>query len=247
MPMMPFSPKLLMPSNARPRGLSRRHLIRLGQAEFVPDLSGGLFWPAEKTLIVSDLHLEHGTSLARRGLYVPPFDTALTLATLRSLIADVEATRLILLGDSFHDGIAHNEIDEDNKTALIALTQAIETHWISGNHDPLPPEGLGGHPAAELALGNIVFRHHQGKIAAGACEVSGHLHPGASVHQRGRNVHAKCFVGDGRRLIMPAFGAYTGALTVAAPAFDGLFDETAARAHVLGRNAIHSLPLAKLR
>jgi uncharacterized protein len=92
-----------------------------------------------------------------------------------------------------------------------------------------------------------VLRHIPSPVPQGCVEIAGHLHPGASVVQRGRRTHAKCFVSDQRRLIMPAFGAYTGALSVASRAYDGLFDEPEAQVFMLGRSAIHRLPLSRVR
>lgn len=244
---MPFSPKLPRPSHARPPGLSKAITIRLAGAGFLPHLSGGLFWPGEETLIVSDLHLEQGVSLARRGLHVPPYDTQATLSELRNLLAETAAKRLLLLGDSFHAPDAYAVLDEESCAGLRAITGAVETIWICGNHDPDPPEGLGGKAVTELTFGPIVLRHIPSSVPRGCVEISGHLHPGASVLSRGRRSHGKCFVADQRRLIMPAFGAYTGALNVSSQAYDGLFDEPEAQVFMLGRNAIHRLPLSRLR
>ena len=221
--------------------------IRLAGASFMPHLSGGLFWPEEDTLIVSDLHLEQGVSLARRGLHVPPFDTQVTLSELKNLLAETAAKRLVLLGDSFHAPDAHAVLDEESCAELRAVTSIVETIWICGNHDPDPPDGLGGQAVTELTLGPIVLRHIPSPVPHGCVEISGHLHPGASVVSRGRRTHAKCFVTDQRRLIMPAFGAYTGALNVSSRAYDGLFDEPEAQVFMLGRSAIHRLPLSRVR
>ena len=46
----------------------------------VADLSGALFWQEQRLLVVSDLHLEKGSSFAARGVLLPPYDTAATLA-----------------------------------------------------------------------------------------------------------------------------------------------------------------------
>jgi hypothetical protein len=245
--MMPFSPKQPPRSNAKPPGLSRTITIRLAGASLVPHLSGGLFWPGEKTLIVSDLHLEQGVSLARRGLHVPPFDTRATLGELKALLSETSADRLVLLGDSFHAPDAHAVLDEEGCAELRAITSKVDTIWVCGNHDPDPPQGLGGQPVTELVLGPIVLRHIPSSVPHGCVEISGHLHPGASVVSRGRRTRAKCFVGDQRRLVMPAFGAYTGALSVSSRAYDGLFDEPEAQVYMLGRSAIHRLPLSRLR
>ncbi len=116
--MMPFSPKPLNNSWTRPHGLSKQHTIALGDLTFVPDMSGALFLADEKMLLVADLHLEQGASLARRGVHVPPYDTTVTLDMLDRVLLDTSAKKLVLLGDSFHDGVAHDEIRDDDAITL---------------------------------------------------------------------------------------------------------------------------------
>jgi uncharacterized protein len=245
--MMPFSPKPLINLQTRPHGLSKEHTIALGGVTFVPDLSGALLLRDEATLLVSDLHLEHGVSMARRGVHVPPFDTFATLAQLEQVLNATQAKRLILLGDSFHDAVAHDEIDDDVRTRLCAITSRIDTVWISGNHDPAAPRNLGGTAADCVVIGRIMLRHIPGDIEDGTHEIAGHLHPGARIVQRGRSVHGKCFIADQRRMIMPAFGAYTGGLTISSRAFDGLFDEATARIWMIGRASLHGFAMRKVR
>ena len=48
----------------------------------IADLSGALFWEEQSLLVVSDLHLEKGSSFATRGVLLPPWDTAATLGRL---------------------------------------------------------------------------------------------------------------------------------------------------------------------
>ena len=69
---------------------------------------------------------------------------------------------------------------------------------------------------------------------------------GRTSTQRGRRVGGKCFVADARRLIMPAFGAYTGALSVLSEAYRGLFDLATTQAWLLGRERIYRFPYERL-
>jgi hypothetical protein len=135
------------------------HLISLGGLDFVPDLSGALYVPDFAALLVSDLHLEKGSSLAHRGIHLPPYDTRETLAQLVQAIAAAKPRRLILLGDSFHDRRARARIDKGDVARLVEITNNIETLWIAGNHDPSPPLDLGGRVAHEVALGPVMLRH----------------------------------------------------------------------------------------
>lgn len=239
---MPFSPKPQTPLPMRQCGLSRKHVIRLAGLAFIPDLSGALLAPDFNTLIVADLHLEQGSSLARRGLHVPPYDTRTSLALLEEVLRQTRPARLILLGDSFHDGEGAAQTEPADRRRIKTITSEIETIWISGNHDPEPPEDLGGRGAEEVLLGPVTLRHEPRPLPAGVFEIAGHLHPGASVSQRGHSIRCKCFASDSQRIIMPAFGSYTGALSLSAKAFSGLFNEDECQVWMLGRQGLHRFP-----
>jgi hypothetical protein len=72
----------------------------------------------------------------------------------------------------------------------------------------------------------------------------GHLHPCARVRVRGKALRRPCFIGDGSRLMLPAFGAYTGSLNVLHPAFADVFSEPAIWA--VGREKVVRLHPAQL-
>jgi DNA ligase-associated metallophosphoesterase len=218
----------------------------LGGLNFVPDLSGALYLAAEKLLLVADLHLEQGASLARRGLHVPPYDTTTTLLMLEQVLVATRAERLVLLGDSFHDGTAHLDVVQRDAERLRAITAKIDTIWIAGNHDPNSHNMLGGVCVDELALGDITLRHIPQRLQDGEMEIAGHLHPGASIVQRGHHIRTKCFVGDNRRIILPAFGSYTGALNLLNPAFKGLLNTENTKSWMIGKAAIHCFPFKRL-
>ncbi len=244
---MPFSPKLPTNSSQRPLGLSKQHKIILGDVELVPDLSGALYVPDYETLIIADLHLEQGSSLARRGIHVPPYDTAITLKLLEGVVSAAHPKRLIFLGDSFHDSEGENRLDEADLYTLRNITKNFETLWIVGNHDPQPPQSLGGQGTETVVLGSLSLRHEPTSHLSGTLEIAGHLHPGCGLNQRGRRLYGKCFVGDGQRLIMPAFGAYTGGLAITSNAFSGLFSKSETHAWMIGQNAIHRFPFSRIQ
>jgi uncharacterized protein len=242
--MMPFSPKPKLNLSPKPAALSDRtnkdHSFKLAGITFQPLLSGALWAPEFSSLLVADLHLEQGTSLARRGLYVPPFDTGATLATLAAVVHEMKPQKLFFLGDSFHDDHAQNMLAPHHVDALLKITSLQETIWLSGNHDPSVHQC-----AEEVALGPITLRHIP-KLGQRGFEIAGHLHPGAGLVQRGVRVHRKCFVADDARVILPAFGSYTGALDVANRAFDGLFNTKTARAWLIGQTTLHCFPVKRL-
>ena len=226
--------------------MTKGHKISLGGLDLLPDLSGAVYVPELKMLVIADLHLEQGSSLARRGLYVPPFDTAVTLAVLIRLMDEHKPEQLVLLGDSFHDGEGSSRLQAHHHQALHEITLRAKIFWVSGNHDPVPPQKLNGAFVDALHLGSLVLRHEPSPLEHGQHEVSGHLHPGCTIVQRGRALRGKCFVSDGQRLILPAFGAYTGALGLSHPAYDGLINPETAKVWMIGRSSLQCFPLARL-
>ncbi|MEJ5082384.1 MULTISPECIES: ligase-associated DNA damage response endonuclease PdeM [unclassified Ochrobactrum] len=209
------------------------------------DPCGALYLPDLHMLVVSDLHLEKGSSFARRGQLIPPYDTAVTLDMLASVIARYQPRTVISLGDSFHDAKASERLPSLYAIRLKSLIEHRDWFWITGNHDPDRPVDLPGDCVEELAIGPLTFRHEPSRINSQG-EVAGHLHPAARIVRRGRSVRRPCFASDGERLIMPAFGAYTGALNVLDRAFRGLFMDTTLRAYMLGQGKIYPIAHAAL-
>jgi hypothetical protein len=191
--------------------------------ELIADASGALYWPREECLIVADLHFEKGSAFARRGVFLPPYDTRATLGALEAALDRNRPKRVIALGDSFHDLGGPERLAAEERATLLGLMKGRDWIWVLGNHDPAPP-GYGGTAIAELALAGIVLRHEPlpGRQAG---EIAGHLHPCATVRTIAGRVRRRCFATDAQRLILPAFGAYAGGLSVFDPAF----------AHILAR------------
>jgi len=216
------------------------HAVVVAGVALVADPAGALYWPDEKLLVVADLHLEKGSAFAARGVLLPPYDTATTLARLSRLIERYTPRVVIALGDSFHDGDGPLRMAGGDRVALAALQRGRDWIWIAGNHDPDLPGDIGGRFAEALGLGSLTFRHEPSERTNDG-EIAGHLHPVARVAQRGRAVSRRCFAGDGKRLVMPAFGAYAGGLNVRDRAIFGLFGTLAFTAHMLGAGRLYAI------
>lgn len=208
------------------------------------DCAGVLYWADESLLVVADLHLEKGSSFARRGMLLPPYDTTETLARLARLIAHYAPRRVVALGDNFHDGDGPARLSPANRTSLLALQRGRDWVWIAGNHDPDPAEDIGGTFTAALVVGGLTFRHEPSRDAP-AGEIAGHLHPMARIVQRGRAVSRRCFAADGKRMVMPAFGAYTGGLNVRDRAFFAVFGTRGFTAHMLGDRRLYAFAASR--
>jgi DNA ligase-associated metallophosphoesterase len=216
--------------------------IAVADVTLVADLSGALFWEDESLLVVSDLHLEKGSSFATRGVLLPPYDTVATLSRLAAVIARHDPRTVIALGDSFHDREAHHRLSAPDRDAIAALQTRRDWIWISGNHDPALPSDLGGVVASEVAVGGIAFRHEP---TGASGEIAGHLHPKARVSTRGRSLERRCFACDGERAVMPAFGAYTGGLSIRDAVFAKIFQTPGLMAHVLGDHRLHTIAASR--
>ncbi|WP_398470238.1 ligase-associated DNA damage response endonuclease PdeM [Tardiphaga sp.] len=216
--------------------------VTIAGVTLAADLSGALYWEEQRLLIVSDLHLEKGSSYAMRGVLLPPYDTIATLGRLGAVIARHDPKTVVALGDSFHDRNAHQRLSAANRDVLSALQARRDWIWISGNHDPDLPSDLGGTVADELAIGPITFRHEP---TGAAGEIAGHLHPKARISARGRAMERRCFATDGQRAVMPAFGAYTGGLSIRDAAFARIFRTLGFVAHVLGDHRMHAIAASR--
>lgn len=214
--------------------------------------SGALWLPAHGTLVAGDLHLEKGSAFAARGQMLPPYDSRATLDRLEAEIADLAPARVVLLGDSFHDSRSIGRMATDDRARLDRLAVERDWVWLEGNHDrealtqadAEAVSRLPGRVVGEMDLGAL-FLTHEPMPDARPGEVAGHLHPCARVVAHARMVRRPCFVTDGRRLVLPAFGAFTGGLNVLDAAIAGLFAERPMAA-ALGRDRVHALAWAGL-
>ena len=215
--------------------------IILAGATLTACASGALWWEEARLLCVADLHLGKSERLARRGgTLLPPYETEETIARLAAEVERLAPRTVVCLGDSFDDSAAGDALAGGAAARLAALAAGRDWIWVAGNHDPRAPT-LSGRAVAEVQLGALAFRHRAADLS-GAPEVSGHYHPKLQLPVRRRTVSRPCFLYDSRRLILPAFGAYTGGLRAGSPALARLLAPDA-RAVVTGDPCV-TLPLA---
>lgn len=234
----------LLPARAACQGLS----VRVMGEPCVLRCSGALWLPGRETLVAADLHLEKGSAFAARGQMLPPYDSSATLDRLEAELDALRPAQVVLLGDSFHDRTSLERLADRDRARLRRLAEGRDWVWLEGNHDRETLDGaaglLPGRVVETLSLGPLRLVHEPGP-APQPGEVAGHLHPAARVVGHGRSVRRRCFVTDGRRLLLPAFGAFTGGLDVRDSAIANLF-ETRPLLGCLGRDQVHAIAWTRL-
>lgn len=191
--------------------------------ELILTKSNAVYWPRERTLLVADLHLEKGSWFAQHGQMLPPYDSRETLERIADTVKATGARRIITLGDNFHDDAGWERLDRYAAGMLESLTRTLDWVWITGNHDEHMPKdfqgAFGAETVEEMELNGIILRH-EAKPGETRAEMSGHYHPKMRVRVRERHIARPCAVvstmsgvkGDAQRMILPAFGAYTGGM-----------------------------------
>ena len=216
--------------------------FELGGEELLADVSGALWWDKHRALIVSDLHFEKGSSFARRGIFLPPYDTRATLQRLAQVVLRYQPSLIIALGDSFHDGEGPSRLSQEDQAQIMRLQDGRDWIWIAGNHDATFSKDLGGEMRQAFQLGALHLVHEP--TLEMRAEIAGHLHPIARVTSPMGSTRRRCFATTQSRCIMPAFGALAGGLNICDAAYTDLLNETATL-HVLGRNRVYAVPVSR--
>jgi DNA ligase-associated metallophosphoesterase len=219
------------------------HEIGLQGRTAILDLTGAMHLPEEDVLLVADLHFEKGSSFARRGMMLPPYDTRETLSALSDAVFRYNPRAVVALGDSFHDVGGPDRLGDEERETLARVQAGRDWVWVTGNHDRILPDSIGGQVVAEMALGPLTLRHEP--VAGTDAEVAGHLHPVGKVVMRGRSTRRRCFLSDGSRCIMPALGAFAGGLNACDAAFKPLFPK-GFTAHLIGAERIYAIAKSML-
>lgn len=178
-----------------------------------------LWLPSLGLLCAADIHFEKGSFFERFATFLPPYDTPTTLDRLVQVITELKPRHFIALGDSFHDRDAASRMTATHKERLNRLISSLDHWvWIEGNHDPGISHGIGGEYLPHYEIAGISFHHMatpQPENGLGhGYEISGHYHPKTSVILKGHRMSGPCFVRTREKLILPAFGSYTGGLDI---------------------------------
>ena len=191
-------------------------VINFNNHEFKINNDGVLFWLEKKIAIVSDLHLEKGSSFASSGQFVPPFDSEETLNKLINFLKIHEVKIIILLGDTFHDRGALNRMSSKVKSIFDSLVENYEIIFVLGNHENKMKSAFIKFYERYI-VDDIHFLHEA--VLEKKYQISGHFHPVASLKINSKLITEKCLIHSENHLIMPAFGEFTGGLNINNPVF----------------------------
>ena len=191
-------------------------VINFNNHEFKINNDGILFWLEKKIAIVSDLHLEKGSSFASSGQFVPPFDSEETLNKLINFLKIHEVKIIILLGDTFHDRGALNRMSSKVKSIFDSLVENYEIIFVLGNHENKMKSAFIKFYERYI-VDDIHFLHEA--VLEKKYQISGHFHPVASLKINSKQITEKCLIHSENHIIMPAFGEFTGGLNINNPVF----------------------------
>ncbi len=211
---------------------TRTAVITFSDSELTLDARAALFWPREKTLVVSDLHLQKGRALRRFAHPLPDYDTVDTLRRLSTLIEVYQPLRVICLGDSFHDTHSGANLPPGQCEEINRLCESVSHwSWIIGNHDPDIPEMLAGERYDVLSIAGICFSHEP--LDRNTPQINGHFHPKTTLRIGNENLRGKCFLSNDSILLMPAFGTFTGGLDITHEAITSYVNKTKRKVHFI--------------
>lgn len=177
-----------------------------------------LFWPAERTLFVADVHLGKAASFRAAGVQLPSGHSSHDLERISALLTAHQAARLVILGDLVHTQTSYTEVLDRNFRAFRALHGDVEVILVRGNHDrhagDAPTEWGLSIVAEPYALGPFACCHEPGKADGAGVELAGHLHPALRVQTAREGVTLPCFWQHANGIVLPAFGSLTGNFTL---------------------------------
>lgn len=165
------------------------------------------------TLLIADLHFGKAAHFRKSGIPIPePIHNA-DLLQLKYLHEKFQPSHTYFLGDLFHS--EWNDSWENLNQFLVQF-KTTEFHLVKGNHDVLTPKAyeqsvLRIHKEP-LMLGSFALSHEPMEVVPdGSLNICGHIHPGIRLLGKARqSVRIPCFLLSDSRLLLPAFGNFTG-------------------------------------
>ena len=209
--------------------------INFANNVFILQLDGSVYWPDKKCLILCDLHLEKSSFFAKLGDFLPPYDSFETLRKLKFSLTNLNVDRIVLLGDIFHDKEGINRLNKELQDYLESLCKSYEVIWLAGNHDGLIRPKFAKY-CYKYKLDNIIFNHKSHKNTIN--EISGHYHPKTTLRLFKRKVSKPCFLISKEKIILPAYGSFTGGIDAESQIFKEVINDKYKKYILLNKNIV---------
>jgi DNA ligase-associated metallophosphoesterase len=180
--------------------------------DLLPDRA--VYWPKEKTLYVADTHFGKAATFRKVGIPVSEHTTAEDCLRLSKLAESTGAEKLIILGDFLHARAGRAQPVRNQLFHWRDQYKQLHIVLIRGNHD-----NQSGDPWPELDIecmpdpteGKSWDLRHLPIDSPSRPFMAGHLHPGYRLSGTGRDtLRSPCWVVGEKRIILPAFGGFTG-------------------------------------
>jgi DNA ligase-associated metallophosphoesterase len=176
-----------------------------------------LFWPAEATLFVADLHLGKADVFVQRGIPIPLAISAHDLQRLGAIIEATGAERLVVLGDLLHARGSRSPGVHEALTAWRSAHPSLELLLVLGNHDRHagpPPADVGFVLCGDEAQVGPFRCVHEPLESTDGLTLCGHLHPLALLSEHRGASRLPCFHLRAQQMVLPALGHFTGGSTI---------------------------------
>lgn len=183
-----------------------------------------IYWPAQKTIILSDLHWGKAAHFRKNGIAIPAHTQHADEAKLSELVRKHNAERLVIAGDMFHS--TQNK-ETDNFSHWRSQHSQLSIDLVLGNHDILEKTiytsyGIMLHEEV-LDAGPFMFSHDE-LHTPGKFYIHGHIHPSFSISGKGRtSMKLSCYCMDDKKMVLPSFGSFTGSHKIAANAYRHIY------------------------
>lgn len=174
-----------------------------------------MYWPAKSWLILADVHLGKAGHFRKAGIPIPNQVHQDDLGRMQTLIQQFQPQEILILGDLFHSDL---NAEWTQFSAWLDNFPNILFRLVIGNHDILP-ETAYNLPNLTLSeepyqTSPFCFSHHP-QNSNSSYNIAGHLHPGVNLIGKGRQrISLPCFYFGQKQGILPAFGRFTGWVSI---------------------------------
>lgn len=199
--------------------------INCREEELILDKERAIYWPAQRMLIISDVHIGKSAYFRRHGIPVPATIGLSDMDRITKLLNIYNTDILLITGDMFHNKM-NSDVEQFRSWRM--QHAELEIHLIKGNHDDLNEENYSGlnikvHKK-ELLIHPFRFIHDKPDTKDEYFNITGHIHPGVTIFGKARQrMRLPCFYFSDTCAVLPAFSVFTGLSNITPEAGDAFY------------------------